>query len=864
MKRMISGLFAVLTLLMAIPMANAAETVLHEQNFNTVGTSAAATLPTGWRVDRLDTRGYSSAGTATTNTGDISTNASAANGIYNFGSGSDRALGWLSSSSATKRGNLYYKYTNNTGSSINSFNLSYNVEKYRNGSNPSGFSISLYYSLNDTSYTEASAGKVSYTADSANNGTITVPLTARNDIIVNVSVPNGQSIYFCWSYGVTTGTTTSNAQALGVDDVVIKADTSGGSGGEPTDILVESVSLNKSTTALTVGQKETLTAIVTPENATNKAVSFTSSDTSIASVNSTGEITAVKAGTATITVTTADGGKTAECAVNVTALPEESGDGSYIEIAKFDFEGFTSGYNDTSKIIGGVDCSLKNSYTGNTKDQDKFNGTASIRFNPYRSGTTGDAASPGYIIINEEYSEVKKIEFYAGMFNNHDNGSLVINLYQITGPEDDWSLVTTFTGLKNNSFDKFTYEFPTAQTASKYKFEIERASGNTTTNKSANIDDIIFYKGTSGVNVPVTGVTLSENTAEIMVSDTDRLTAIITPESATNKNVTWESSDTAIATVSSNGTVTAVSPGNAVITAKTVDGEFTASCNVTVVAHPTISIAEARELSDDTVLKISGIISFVEVDGRNVYIQDNTAGILIYGTLPAGLKEGDSLTVTGSMTTYNGLKEVIPANVEKGTSNNAVPDIPTVTLSQIGEYQGQLIYIKNVMVGATTGATNTTTTITDASGSSVVYGNANETNLNYKEMDAWEGSMVNMYAISSCYNTPQLRIRKESDIEEALEAELSMEFSKSGDTIIGVNISDTLYSESESENADLIVAVYDSGALKSCQLVKVTLDGVSKPITLTKSITLSGSEIIKAFLWNSTENMKPLCKSIPE
>ena len=81
-------------------------------------------------------------------------------------------------------------------------------------------------------------------------------------------------------------------------------------------VLVESVSLNKSTTTIAAGSNETLTATVTPDNATDKTVKWTSSDTTVATVDSNGKVTAVKEGSATITATA--GGKSATCTVTVT------------------------------------------------------------------------------------------------------------------------------------------------------------------------------------------------------------------------------------------------------------------------------------------------------------------------------------------------------------------------------------------------------------------------------------------------------------------------------------------------------------------------------------------------------------------
>ena len=87
----------------------------------------------------------------------------------------------------------------------------------------------------------------------------------------------------------------------------------------PEIIPVSQITLNKAETSISVGNSETLTATVAPENAANKALTWASSDEEVATVAPDGTVTAVKAGAATITATAADGsGKSAVCKVTVT------------------------------------------------------------------------------------------------------------------------------------------------------------------------------------------------------------------------------------------------------------------------------------------------------------------------------------------------------------------------------------------------------------------------------------------------------------------------------------------------------------------------------------------------------------------
>lgn len=94
--------------------------------------------------------------------------------------------------------------------------------------------------------------------------------------------------------------------------------------------------------------------------------------------------------------------------------------------------------------------------------------------------------------------------------------------------------------------------------------------------------EIYSMNGTKPTEVSVTSVSLNKSTLDIKVGETATLTATINPTNATNKNVTWESDNTQIATVDTAGKVTAIKEGTAKITVKTKDGNYTATCIVTV------------------------------------------------------------------------------------------------------------------------------------------------------------------------------------------------------------------------------------------------------------------------------------------
>ena len=116
---------------------------------------------------------------------------------------------------------------------------------------------------------------------------------------------------------------------------------------------------------------------------------------------------------------------------------------------------------------------------------------------------------------------------------------------------------------------------PTAEGGSTFTVTAANAYGSDSREFTLKIEKPAF--------IPVTGVKLNKDSLTLQEKGSDTLTATVEPADATNQDVIWKSSDTSIATVSEDGTVTAISAGNATITATAADGSGkSASCSVTV------------------------------------------------------------------------------------------------------------------------------------------------------------------------------------------------------------------------------------------------------------------------------------------
>lgn len=231
-------LIALASVYVAFAAISLSTSIPYTQNFTSMGipltNPAPSNLPADFRQDTIAavrTLGnFFSASTTTARVGGANVSTTAANGSYNFGAGTttlgdaDRASGFISSGTATMSGNLYAQFVNNTGSALSGLQISYDVEKYRNGSNPAGFRYQLFYSLDGLAWTNAGPGFfTAFPADADNSGFASAPgaTVSVTDKTINVSVPNGANVYLAWNYSVASGTTTTNAQALAIDNVSV-------------------------------------------------------------------------------------------------------------------------------------------------------------------------------------------------------------------------------------------------------------------------------------------------------------------------------------------------------------------------------------------------------------------------------------------------------------------------------------------------------------------------------------------------------------------------------------------------------------------------------------------------------------------
>ena len=271
---------------------------------------------------------------------------------------------------------------------------------------------------------------------------------------------------------------------------------------EPEEVTVEGITLNVQNVTLTIGETTTLKETITPDNATNKNVTWSSENSDIASVDN-GLVTAIGEGTTNIVVTTEDGEKTATCEVTVIKeqTPEPEPEEVPVEEISLNIQNITLEIGETTAL---------------------------------ETTISPDNATNKNVTWTSEDENVASV----------DNG-----LVTAIGEGTTNIVVTTEDGEKTATCEVTVIKEQTPEPEPE-EIHIEK-------------------------------VDLNLQNVSLQIGETATLVAIITPNDATNKNVTWTSEDENIASVD-NGLVTAIGEGTTNIVVTTEDGEKTATCKITV------------------------------------------------------------------------------------------------------------------------------------------------------------------------------------------------------------------------------------------------------------------------------------------
>ena len=340
------------------------------------------------------------------------------------------------------------------------------------------------------------------------------------------------------------------------------------------DIKAESINFNISSYKITdLAQTPSFTAKILPENTANKKVIWKSSDTSIATANpSTGVIKAVSNGTCKITATTTDG-------TNLSASMDIIVDIKANSVALDKTSMQITSKNSINKLVATVTPSQANQKVAWSSSNGKIATVDSKgRVKAVSNGkckiiaTTTDGTNR-----TASCDVTVDVKFVTGI-------SFDFNSYTITNvnqtPVFNPNITPSDAEDKNVRWSSSNTKVATVSSSG-----VIKAAGNGTCKITATTTDGTNLSASFNitVNIKATKITLDKTKIELTTGkETEKITSSIEPSIA-NKAVKYTSSNTSIATVSSDGVVTAAGSGTCKITAAPTDGsKVTASCDVTV------------------------------------------------------------------------------------------------------------------------------------------------------------------------------------------------------------------------------------------------------------------------------------------
>ncbi|GHT50762.1 hypothetical protein AGMMS49982_06690 [Bacteroidia bacterium] len=446
-------------------------------------------------------------------------------------------------------------------------------------------------------------------------------------------------------------------------------------------IPVTSVSLDKTTATLLVGGTKQLTESILPSGAANTAVTWSSSDSTVATVSTSGLVTAESGGTATITATTVDGGFTATCVVTAAS--------ALVESISLDKTTVTLSVDSTEQLTASI-----------------------LPANATNKAVTWSSNNPAVAMVTQ-----------SGLVMTISTGTAIITATTNDGGFTATCVVTVVIPVTSVSLDRTTATVSVGGDTEQLTASISPADATNTDVTWSSSNPTVATVSTSGVvtaesagaatitattadggftamcvvtvpAIPVTGISLDKTTATLSVGDTEQLTASILPANATNVAVTWSSNNPA-ATVSTSGVVTAESGGTATITATTDDGGFTATCVVTVVV-PVTSVSlnkSAARLSEGDTMQLTA--SILPADATNKALTWHSSGTAVATVSANGLVTAVLAgTATITATTDDGGRTAT-CEVTVAVSSTAIKPIDTDKLQAYPNPTTGIVHIKN-------------------------------------------------------------------------------------------------------------------------------------------------------------------------
>lgn len=591
-------------------------------------------------------------------------------------------------------------------------------------------------------YCEIEVGPVAVTGVSLNNNSLELYETSSQTLVATVSPANATNKNVTWessNESVAIVDSSGKVSALSAGTTTITVTTEDGSKTATclvtvkASVKVTGVTLNKSSTTLTRTHTETLTATVLPENASNKAVTWSSNNETVATVSSTGVVTANAVGNAVITVTTQDGNKTATCSVTVNPIPVSSVtlDKESLDLKvnqQIDLTATITPDNaDSQTVTWSVNKNIV-TLSNTTGKTITVTGATASEESATITATCGGQSATCTVTVSESSTPVPGATFdlvksvsdlnagdYVVMASKDNNavagtlGNGFLNKVDGVFGEDTVTLsdeMEVFEVGKSGSnftFDAIKGEYRLGYNGDKFtsgntdNWPIEiSSSGNVTMSAGTNTvryntGDPRFkpYKSTSTVSGTVqfyklsgkvTGVSLNASDIGLNNGDTYQLTATVSPAGALNKNVTWASSNESVATVNAEGLVeassTAASGSTTTITVTTVDGSKTATCKITVMSGSTIVPTSI------TLNKASGSIAV----GETVSLQANLKPENVTDKSVTWTSNKTSVATVNSSGVVTGVGEGSATITAKTVNNLTATFTVTVTTVHIDEW----------------------------------------------------------------------------------------------------------------------------------------------------------------------------------